>query len=128
MNEPVLLTSEQVQTLHRGALERDGGQDGIRDSGALESAVIQPRNVFHYARGDLFDVAAAYAFHLAESQAFLDGNKRTGMAAALVFLRLNGVTVPRATDELFAAMIAIAERKMDKVELAALFRRLGRPS
>ena len=128
MNEPVFLTLEQVLTLHRGALERHGGQDGIRDSGALESAVIQPRNVYHYARGDLFDVAAAYAFHLAESQAFLDGNKRTGIAAALVFLRLNGEIVPRATDELYAAMIAIAERRMGKPELAALFRWLGRPA
>ncbi len=126
MNEPVFLTLEQVLTLHRGALERHGGQDGIRDSGALESAVIQPRNVYHYARGDLFDVAAAYAFHLAGAQAFLDGNKRTGMAAALVFLRLNGGMVPRATDELYGVMIAIAERRLGKLELAALFRRLGR--
>jgi death-on-curing family protein len=74
-------------------LEQHGGQDGVRDPWALESAVIHPRNVFYYAQGDLFDVAAAYAFHLAESQAFLDGNKRTGIAVALVFLRLNGVTV-----------------------------------
>jgi death-on-curing protein len=70
-------------------------------------------------------VAAAYAFHLAESQAFLDGNKRTGIAVALVFLRLNGVTVPRATEELYAAMIAIAEKRMGKPELAALLRRMG---
>lgn len=96
----------------------------MRDSAAFESAVIQPQNAWFYAQGDLFDVAAAYAFHLAESQAFLDGNKRTGMAAALTFLRLNGKTMPRHTEELYAAMIAIAERRMNKVGLAAVLRQI----
>ena len=125
MSEPIFLTLEQVEALHRRALEQHGGQDGLRDQWALESAVIHPRNVFYYAQGDLFDVAAAYAFHLAESQAFLDGNKRTGIAAALVFLKLNAVTVPCATGELYTAMIAIAQRRMGKQELAAVLRRLG---
>lgn len=125
MSEPIFLTQEQVEALHRFALEQHGGQDGVRDVFALEAAVIHPRNVHYYAQGDLFEVAAAYAFHLAESQAFLDGNKRTGMAAALVFLKVNRVTVPQATDELYAAMIAIAQRRMGKPELAALLRRLA---
>lgn len=85
---------------------------------------MQPRNVWYYTQGDVFDVAAAYAFHLAESQAFVDGNKRTGMAAALVFLAGNGVIVPEATAELYAAMIAIAERRLDKAGFAELLRRL----
>ena len=88
MSEPTFLTLEQVEALHRLALDQHGGQDGVRDQWAPESAVIHPRNVFYYAQGDLFEVAAAYAFHVAESQAFLDGNKRTGIAAALVFLKL----------------------------------------
>jgi death-on-curing protein len=125
MSEPVFLTREQVEELHRLALEQHGGQDGVRDPYALDAAVMHPRNVHFYAQGDLFDVAAAYAFHLAESQAFLDGNKRTGMAAALVFLRLNGATVPQATDALYAAMIAIAEKRIGKPELAALLRKLA---
>jgi death-on-curing protein len=128
MTEPIFLTLEQVEDLHRRALELHGGQDGVRDPSALESAVIHPRNVHYYAQGDLFDVAAAYAFHLAESQAFLDGNKRVGIAAALVFLRINGVTVSRATGELYSSMIAIAERRMGKPELAALLRTLGKPA
>ena len=122
--EPFFLSVPQVAALHRFALEQHGGQDGLRDAAAFESAVQQPRNVWFYAGGDLFEVAAAYAFHLAESQAFLDGNKRTGMAAALTFLRLNGKTLTRHTDELYAAMIAISARQMGKSELAALFRRL----
>lgn len=111
--------------MHRLALAQHGGQDGVRDAAACESAVMQPLNVWIYAQGDLFDMAAAYAFHLAEAQAFLDGNKRTGIAAALTFLRLNGETVPWHTDELYAAMIAMAERRMGKPELATLLRRLA---
>lgn len=123
-DEPVFLSVAQVAALHRFALEQHGGQDGLRDAAAFESAVLHPQNVWLYAQGDLFDMAAAYAFHLAESQAFLDGNKRTGMAAALTFLKLNGKTVTRHTDELYAAMIAIAERQIGKPELAALLRSL----
>jgi death-on-curing protein len=122
--EPVFLSVAQVAALHRFALEQHGGQDGLRDAAAFESAVLHPQNVWLYAQGDLFDVAAAYAFHLAESQAFLDGNKRTGMAAALTFLKLNGKTLTRHTDELYAAMIAIANRQIGKPELAALLRQL----
>src|SRR5262245_8163955 len=122
--EPAFLTLEQVEGLHRLALERHGGQDGVRDPAGLESAVMQPLNVWFYGQGDLFDVAAAYAFHIAQSQAFFDGNKRTGVAAALTFLEGNGVVVPQATAELHAAMIGIAERHLGKADLANLFRRL----
>lgn len=125
MNEPVFLTLDQVKALHRLALDRHGGQDGVRDAATLESAVMHPCNVWLYGQGDLCDIAAAYAFHVAQAQAFMDGNKRTGIAAALVFLEGNGVSLPAATDELHAAMIAIAERRMDKAGLAALLRRLS---
>ncbi len=124
MSEPIFLTIEQIKILHRIALEHHGGQDGVRDVATLESAAMHPCNVWLYARGDLFDIAAAYAFHLAQAQAFVDGNKRTGMGAALVFLDGNGVSVPQATEELYQAMIAIAERRLDKAGLAALLGRL----
>ena len=124
---PVFLSVAQVAALHRFALEQHGGQNGLRDAAAFESAVLQPQNTWFYARGDLFDVAAAYAFHLAESQAFLDGNKRAGMASALTFLKLNGKTVTRHTAELHAAMIAIAKRELSKPDLAALLRSLCAP-
>ncbi len=124
MSDPAFLTVEQVIRLHRISLDRYGGQDGLRDRATFESAVMHPQNVWFYNQGDLFDVAAAYAFHLAESQGFVDGNKRTGIAAALVFLEGNEVSVPEATDELYQAMIEIAERRLDKPGLARLLRRL----
>lgn len=123
--EPVFLTIAQVEALHDYALVQHGGKAGLGNRHGFESAVLQPQNTWAYGRGDLFDVAAAYAYHLAESQAFVDGNKRTGMAAALTFLRLNGITVTRHTDELHGAMIGIANRQLGKPELAAIFRRMA---
>ena len=70
MSEPVFLTIEQIKTLHRIALDRHGGQDGVRDAATLESAALHPCNVWLYGQGGLYDIAAAYAFHLAEAQAF----------------------------------------------------------
>lgn len=130
MNEPVFITREWVDALHRWSLEEHGGQDGIRNEHGLESALAQPRNVFHYGQGDLFDLAAAYAFHLAENQPFIDGNKRTAITTALTFLDLNGVhTSPIADKTLYDAMIAIADKRLDKAGLAALFRsQLSSPS
>jgi death-on-curing protein len=74
-----------------------------------------------------FAIAAAYAFHLAQNQAYLDGNKRTAIATALAFLAHNGFSrIATETEqlEIYDALIAIAERRMAKPELAALFRRL----
>jgi len=80
-------------------------------------------NTFYYANGDLSDIAATYAFHLAQAQAFLDGNKRTGIGAALLFLKANGVSRVPTDDQLYDAMIAIAEKRLDKAGLAEIFRR-----
>ena len=124
MTDPVFLRGDQVLELHRISLEQYGGQDGLRDLAAFESAVAHPQNIWFYAQGDIFDVAAGYAFHLAQSQCFLDGNKRTGMASAIAFLVLNGEAVHTRTEVLYEAMIAIAERRSGKIELAALFRRI----
>jgi len=125
MKAPLFLSLAQVAELHRLSLEMHGGQEGLRDPAAFEAAVYQPQNTWFYGGGDYYDVAAAYAYHLAESQSCLDGNKRTGMAAALVFLRLNGVVVSESTDELHQAMIAIAARRLDKPGLAELLRKLA---
>jgi death-on-curing protein len=117
------LTLEDVLEMHELSLERYGGLSGVRDQNGLESAVQQPMNTYHYGGGDLFDVAAAYAFHIAQAQAFLDGNKRAAVSAALGFFDINGVQVRSDDLELYRAVIEIAERRCDKVQLAALLRR-----
>ena len=122
MSEPVFLTFAEVQTLHVLSLERYGGLHGVRDQGGAESAIEQPKNTFYYGGGDLFDVAAAYAFHIAQAQAFLDGNKRTGVAAALAFLERNKLVAFYNWEELYRVMIEIAERRCGKEALAKIFR------
>jgi len=124
VREPDFLTFEQVQAVHREAIEKFGGTLGIRDQGALESAIFHPQNAFFYGRGDLFDIAAAYAYHIAEAQAFLDGNKRAAIGSALTFLEGNRVATDCEASPLYNAMIAIAEKEMSKAELAALLREL----
>jgi prophage maintenance system killer protein len=68
---------------------------------------------------------AAYAFHVAESQAFVDGNKRTGLAAAYVFLAPNGFRLIEQDDRLYEAMIAVGTRRLDKAGLAQPLRELS---
>jgi death-on-curing protein len=116
------LSVEDVHLLHRRSIEGFGGTLGVRDSNGLESAVFHPQNVAIYGGGDLFDVAAAYAFHIAEGQCFLDGNKRTAIASALNFLANNGVFVKKDTDRLHKLMIGIAEKRYSKRDLAGYFR------
>jgi death on curing protein len=121
--EPVFLSLEQVMRAHGMSLDAHGGIDGVRDPGAVESALAAAQNTWHYRGGDVFEIAATYAFHLAESQAFLDGNKRTAIASALIFLDLNGAYAKPDQAELYDAMIAFAQRRMDKAGLAAVLRR-----
>lgn len=121
MNEPLFLNREIVAGLHRKSLEKFGGSDGVRDEGLVESALGAALNDYHYGGADLFGIAAAYAFHLAQAQAFLDGNKRTGVAAALVFLDLNGESRLPSDQDIYEALIAIAERRLDKAGIGGAF-------
>jgi death on curing protein len=125
-NDPIFLTRTQVDRLHNIGLERYGGQAGIGDSGLMDSALASAKNTFFYGGGDVFDIAAAYAFHIAEAQAFNDGNKRTAIGAALIFLELNSVRSTPSEDELFDAMIAIAKKRLTKAGLAELFRSVAK--
>ncbi|MGK0464720.1 MAG: death-on-curing protein [Lentimonas sp.] len=124
MKEPLFLSVSDVEKLHAMALERFGGSEGLRDRNAFESAVNQPKNIFYYDQGDIHDIAAAYCFHIAQAQAFLDGNKRTGAAAAIVFLEANGFSIKGDSLRIHGALIAIAINEMDRSGLAALLREL----
>jgi death-on-curing protein len=125
--EPRFLSRAEVDELHADSLHEFGGSAGLRDDSLVESALGAAKNEYFYGGGDIFAIAAAYAFHIAQNQAFLDGNKRTATASALIFLAMNGYARHHTTEErrsIYDALIAIAERRMDKPELAALFRRL----
>ncbi len=124
MDEPAFLSREKVLELHQLSLQLHGGLDGLREPGLLDSALMQPEAAYFYGQGDLAAIAAAYAFHIAQNQPFLDGNKRTAMGSALTFLEGNGVDIEKYDGaELYDAMIAIAEKRLDKAGLAEIFRR-----
>jgi death on curing protein len=127
---PTFLSPEQLVALHDALVERYGGLSGLRDAPGLASAVGAPQASFGgaFLHEDLAHMAAAYAFHVAQAQAFLDGNKRAGVGAALVFLELGGVRLPAAEAEgpLYEAMLDLASRVLTKEGLAELFRRLAR--
>ena len=123
MREPIFLELDEVLRIHARSLDEHGGRDGVRDLGLVDSALASAKNILYYADGDWFDVAAGYAFHLAESQAFIDGNKRTAVVSALVFLAKNGVYATPAPWELYSTMIDVAEKKKNKADLADIFRK-----
>jgi death-on-curing protein len=127
-NDFVFLEREQIDKIHQEQLSAWGGIAGIRNENGLESAIAQPVNVYLYGSRDVYEIAAAYAYHLAESQAYLDGNKRTGMAAALIFLDLNGIDTGKLPElETYEAMIKVASHEMNRSGLATFFRdRLSR--
>lgn len=116
-----------IMVFHATQLARYGGLEGVRNAGLLASAVAMPQATFggEYLHDGVFSMAAAYAFHIAENQPFVDGNKRAALMAALVFLDLNGVTVADPTGRLHGAMIDLSARRMDKAVLAALLGELA---
>ena len=123
----IFLTREEILRIHTRSLTLYGGTAGIRDEGLLDSALAQPMATFDGVplHGDLYEMAAAYAFHLTQNHPFLDGNKRIGLAAMLVFLELNGRPLHVEPGALYAAMMAVAEGRMVRAALAAWLRERG---
>ena len=123
--EPLFLTVAEVLGIHRDQLARYGGAPGVRDMALLESAVAMPEAGVGGRRvhPDLHTMAAAYLFHLVRNHPFVDGNKRTGVVAALLFLDLNGVETVAPPKELEAMVRSVAEGAMAKAAIADWFRR-----
>jgi len=79
--------------------------------------------VYLYGDGDLYEIAAAYAFHIAQNQAYFDGNKRTAVQAAADFLEINGIdTTPLPEPATYKAMILVASHELDRSGLAVFLR------
>ncbi|MCH8241170.1 MAG: type II toxin-antitoxin system death-on-curing family toxin [Planctomycetes bacterium] len=132
MTEPPLaphfLYKHTVLDIHDAQLAEHGGKPGMLDEGLLESALAQPMAEFdgHYLHEDLFAMAAAYVFHLANNHPFVEGNKRTALAAALVFLDINDYEVADEGTELADVVLEMVEQKRDKAWVATKFRRRAR--
>lgn len=128
MPTPVFLKVERVERVHRSMLEAYGGLDGLRDAGLLASAAAMPGTMHggEWLHADLFEMAAAYLFHIVGNHPFLDGNKRTGAACALIFLDMNGVELNADEDGLVEITLRAATGDADKSDIAAFLRTLAR--
>lgn len=130
MDDPTFLTVEEVLRLHDIQLELYGGLPGLRDAGLLESALAMPAMQFggEFLHPDIFEMAAAYLFHLAKNHPFCDGNKRVALHAAFVFLRMNGQRLVLDPGDLHDLAMAVAEGRVDKHEAARRFREGSHPA
>ena len=124
MQTPLFLDLEQVMRLHASMIERYGGTEGTRDVGLLQSAVAMPQMAYggKYLHADVFEMAAAYLYHIVQNHPFLDGNKRTGAAAAIVFLAINGIEIEADEDGLVDLTLSVACGESGKPEIAEFFR------
>ena len=122
---PLFLDLEEVLAIHHDQITRSGGTAGIRDLGLLQSTLATPQAGVgkQYFHADLFEMAAAYLFHIVRNHPFVDGNKRTSVAAALVFLEMNGIEIRASDEALVKIVLAVAEGKLQKGALAEFFRR-----
>jgi death-on-curing protein len=125
--EPEFLEVEHVLALHQRQLARFGGADGLRDLALLESAVAQAQVSFsgEFVRQGLFAMAAAYLFHIVSNHAFVDGNKRVGLLAALTFLDINGVEIRHGSEALYELTMGVAEHRIDKPAVAVELERIA---
>lgn len=113
---------------HGESLIEFGGLAGIRDAGAIESALARPRNSLAYGEPDLCDLAAAYTAGLCQNHGFVDGNKRTAFLAGFVFLYENGCTIQAEQAEVIAAMLSLADHTIDETGYAAWLREHTAPN
>lgn len=116
-----------VLAIHEAMLAEHGGLRGIRDQSLLLSALARPQNLAAYGDPDVADLAAAYAAGITRNHAFIDGNKRTGLGVALVFLLDNQYELIAASGDLVITMLSVADGTMSEPELAIWLRTYIRP-
>ena len=120
------LSIETVVEIHAEAIKQFGGLGGVRDENLLASAVLAPQSTFggKSPYHDLVEIAAAYLFYICNNHPFLDGNKRTAMMAAIVFLRINGIETLPDSAEWERLMLDVASSKIDRDETTCRLRKL----
>lgn len=126
MTEPDFLTLADVLEIHADQIRRYGGNGSIRDISLLDSAVAMAQASYgsQYLHPTLYEMSAAYAYHISENQPFVDGNKRTGLAAALTFLKLNGIEIKDEKGKLHRVMLKVGTGQLFTKDLVRIFEEL----
>jgi len=129
VSHPEFLTLDEVLALHADQIRRYGGASGLRDLTLLQSTIAMPETSYagEYLHGSVFEMAAAYLFHLARNHPFVDGNKRTSLISALVFLGLNGQRLDADPTSLYELVEGVASGRGDKAEVAVFLREHSAP-
>jgi death-on-curing protein len=128
VSDPVFLTLDEVLAIHADQIRRYGGKGGLRDLALLQSALGTTETTFDgdYLHTDLFEMASAYLFHIVRNHPFIDGNKRTGLMTALVFLGLNSFELTADPEELFELVSGVSTGEVAKAEVAVFLQRQSR--
>ena len=124
------LSIETVVEIHAEAIKQFGGLGGVRDENLLASAVLAPHSTFggKSPYHDLVEIAAAYLFYICNNHPFLDGNKRTALMAAIVFLRINGIKTLPDSAEWERLMLDVASGRLDRAATTRQLRKLLKKS
>jgi len=127
--EPHFLTLDEVLSIHADPTRRYGGRPGVRDLPLLESALAMPKATFdgELLHGTVFEMAAAYLYHVARNHPFADGNKRTALMCSLVFLGLNGYRLEADPGALYEMVDGVAAGSANKSEIAVFLGRSCAP-
>ena len=123
MTNIVWVLDEIVLSVHEEQLAEHGGLAGIRDSGAVQSALARPRNLEEYEDcNDIARLAAAYTFGIAKNHGFADGNKRTALVVTDLFLMLNAYELTSLPAENVLTILGVADGSVSEEELATWLR------
>lgn len=122
------LNLAEVLAIHQDQITRYGGDSGVRDLELLKSALGMPMATYggEFLHTDIHEMAAAYLFHLVKNHPFIDGNKRVGAVAALIFLLMNGYDFVAPEDDFAEMVLATAQSEMEKAEVVLFIRRWTR--
>jgi death-on-curing protein len=124
MKNFVWILDEVVLAVHDEQLAAHGGLAGVRDRGAVESALARPRNLAAYeACDDVARLAAAYAYGITRNHGFADGNKRTALVTADLFLMLNGYELVSSPVDNVLTVLGVADGTISEEELTSWIRR-----
>lgn len=123
MQKIKFLTLNQIILIHDKLVNLYGGAQGLKDINLLKSAIAQPQATFdgNFLHPSIGEMAVAYAYHLIKKHAFLDGNKRTGIFSAIVFLEKNKVSVKLSQKQFYQIAVDVAVSKISKTDLAQIF-------
>jgi len=126
--EIIFLSLVEVIEIHKDQIVNYGGKDGIRDISLLSSALSIPQSTFEgkFLHKDIYDMAAAYIYHISQNHAFVDGNKRVALVAGLVFLDFNDISIDDPNNKLYTMMMKVASGNGNKKYISDILRKLAK--